>query len=382
MWAVKRCDNCGRDVDWNICTGCGEPITGPSGLVSADHYNDGSSKTSGVKEAIDALPSTGGEVILPPGYVDFDESVTLRSNLKLTGAGKELTIIRPTSSFVWPPVMNFFKTTIGMEYIELSDFSINGGARGGIVGIALDDSKYIHIHDLKIHDLESIAIQASSGEGYGSDVLIANCDFDDVGTVGTLLAVEMNTHPRSIIKECLFTNVKTAVGMWSDYLTVVDCVIVSPENEGLHATGGSNMSALRNRITDGSRAGILVGAVGNIIEANMIIGCARDGIEVRGGQWCSIRGNMIGDCGDGTPTYGGIKLKTFMVGTRSCLVEDNLIYNYLTSNCKYGIKINEATDILNKILGNVCSNIPEADAYIDNGVGTNLAHNQAGTFEI
>ena len=126
----------------------------------------------------------------------------------------------------------------------------------------------------------------------------------------------------------------------------------------------------------------MLGGVGNICEANTITGCGRDGIVVQAAQWCSIRGNMIGDCGDGSPNYGGIKLITLFVGSRSCIVAENLIYNFTTTNCTYGIKVNALECILNKVFGNICSNAPAEDAYIDDGVNNNFSHNQAGEFVI
>ena len=54
-------------------------------IIRRDSAN-GLSPTSGLQEAIDALPASGGTVLLPAGVYPLRRSVLLRSNVTLRGA--------------------------------------------------------------------------------------------------------------------------------------------------------------------------------------------------------------------------------------------------------------------------------------------------------
>ncbi len=71
------------------------PVSGgtPRAVVNVADFADPQSPTAGLQKAIDALPASGGLVTLPPGEYLLRQSVHLRSNVTLQGAGGS-TIIR------------------------------------------------------------------------------------------------------------------------------------------------------------------------------------------------------------------------------------------------------------------------------------------------
>ncbi|MCE5272650.1 hypothetical protein LLH00_15325, partial [bacterium] len=69
----------------------------PAASVSvADFYSPGS-PTSGIQEAVDALPASGGIVFLPAGEYSLIRSVNLRSGVYLHGQGEQSRIVRRKS---------------------------------------------------------------------------------------------------------------------------------------------------------------------------------------------------------------------------------------------------------------------------------------------
>jgi parallel beta-helix repeat protein len=65
-----------------------------SAVVQADEYAKGST-TGGIQEAVDALPRSGGTVLLGPGKHRLRRRVTLRSNVTVRGEGPATVLTRP-----------------------------------------------------------------------------------------------------------------------------------------------------------------------------------------------------------------------------------------------------------------------------------------------
>src|SRR5262245_22074467 len=63
------------------------PATGreTAGTVNVADFSARPSVTAGIQEAIDALPPSGGTVIVPAGVYELLRPITLRSNITLRG---------------------------------------------------------------------------------------------------------------------------------------------------------------------------------------------------------------------------------------------------------------------------------------------------------
>ena len=62
--------------------------------LNATDFNEKGSFTSGLQEAVDALPKSGGVVWVPPGVYTLHRHVRLRSNVTIRGAGQSSRIVR------------------------------------------------------------------------------------------------------------------------------------------------------------------------------------------------------------------------------------------------------------------------------------------------
>ncbi len=70
-------------------------MTTNNSILNARNFASRSSTTSGIQEAIDALPEAGGTVFVPAGRYLIRRSVVLRSNVTLCGEGAATVIGRP-----------------------------------------------------------------------------------------------------------------------------------------------------------------------------------------------------------------------------------------------------------------------------------------------
>lgn len=67
---------------------------GPQPVIDAAAHYDSASPTSGLQAAIDAVPRTGGVVVIPPGRYLLQRGLVLRSNVTLRGAGPSTVLCR------------------------------------------------------------------------------------------------------------------------------------------------------------------------------------------------------------------------------------------------------------------------------------------------
>ena len=62
--------------------------------LNVTDFAEKDSFTSGLQEAVDALPKSGGIVWVPPGVYTLHRHVRLRSNVTIRGAGQSSRIVR------------------------------------------------------------------------------------------------------------------------------------------------------------------------------------------------------------------------------------------------------------------------------------------------
>ncbi len=73
--------------------------------VSTD-FKSSDSMTSGIQEAVDALPDSGGTVLIPTGTHKIHHRITLKPNIRVTGEGPS-TVITRTPIFSTPLIKSF-----------------------------------------------------------------------------------------------------------------------------------------------------------------------------------------------------------------------------------------------------------------------------------
>ena len=92
----------------------------PAAARSAADFDAESSFTSGIQEAVDALPRSGGEVYVPPGNYLLRRSIRLRDNVTLRGAGAATVLRRPEE--IASPLTTAAEA--GATAVEVEDASI------------------------------------------------------------------------------------------------------------------------------------------------------------------------------------------------------------------------------------------------------------------
>lgn len=165
---------------------------------AADYVCDGTADQTEINNAISALPSTGGKVLLLEGTYNISGSITLnKANVTLEGMGRSTIIRRSTSSSI--TIMSITASNVIIQNLKVdgnkSSYSISGyptcvaingssptvtnceicGYGFGIaINIAESETLITNNH---IHDLTGNGIQGSNyGKIIISDNIIQNCD--------------------------------------------------------------------------------------------------------------------------------------------------------------------------------------------------------------
>jgi hypothetical protein len=166
-----------------LAAGCQQMNVGVSGsgpvavarIIRVRLPADPASFTSGIQEAVDALPPEGGTVLLPAGTYLLRRQVTLRANVTVAGEGPQTIITRPP---VWSvkPLASITAGTVRIQMkippglaigdqLYLSTWRENGwAARKGIVRVIEGDT------------VKLILVDSSLDIGYdlADDLYVAN----------------------------------------------------------------------------------------------------------------------------------------------------------------------------------------------------------------
>ena len=274
--------------------------------------------TAAFQAAINALPTTGGTVVVPPGVylIDTVKGVNLRS-LMLLQIDPAATLKAKTSSKAVGKILFLY---------NISDVEIAGGqllgerethiyASGGTdewnMGIQLRNAKRVTVRDLRVANCTGDGMLV----GYGStDVVIANIvstnnrrqglsityssnvsvhDSEFSFTNGTKPQCGIDIEPGSkgctgiLIQNCrLNNNVKYGINVWRNAknVTITQCTIERNQSIGISFTGATGVTMTGNTIRYNDATGVLYadGTSGATHNGNLSYGnYARQGILTR-----------------------------------------------------------------------------------------------------
>ena len=224
----------------------------PAAARNAADFASEASFTSGIQEAIEALPRQGGEVYVPPGEYLLRRSIWLRNNVTLRGAGAA-TVLRRAQETATP-----------------------------LTAAAATGATVIHVEDASIFALgQDISIYAHRAHGWHS-------------TTGPILAIEGNTlrlqrglsHPVDPAGGAAANNAFPMItAEQGRNITVRDLTI----------DGGAGKPNVG--IKDFTWAAIhLVRCFDSRIEGCWIRHHIADGISVQGGRGVTVSGNLVENC--------------------------------------------------------------------------------------
>jgi len=307
----------------------------------ANFVCDGVNDHVEIQAALDALPATGGEVLLLDGTFNCEASINLDTNQTLRGCGRNTILTTSTAALRFLSAVGGAGTE--KTGIVIDGLQIDGGAASlGGVGIYFD---------------------------YVDDSLIQNVysrrHNNGVEKWGIFLSQsERNTLTRNTATGCLL-GIYLCTG--SNYNLVSDNTSYSNGDEGIYLSGSCQYNTIRGNITYANKFNIYLtsGAHNNLVEGNVCRASKRTGMILQDVNHITLLGNVCLESSQDTTntypnlaisnaSYNNIQNNTFRAGT-------------LANKPSYGIQINAG-------IGNV---VIDNDLYND-GFGT-APFNDAGT---
>jgi len=297
--------------------------------AQADFVCDGVNDHVEIQAALDALPATGGEVMLLDGTYNIEVSLVLDSYQTLRGQGRNTILTSNTADLIFLSAVGGAGTEL--TEIVIADLQIDGGA-GGVsdCGIYFEYVDYSFIQNVFLR-------RHASGTGsYRTGIYLLNSDFNTI-----------------IGNTCLDNDWE---GIWLD---------------------SSNNNVITGNISQGNgEYGIWLDVSNNnVISGNTCQGNGWDGIELSGSDFHTVTGNTCQDSGEygiwldisnnnvisGNISRGSVEHGAWLGTSNNNVITGNIFQG----SGKIGIYLFHGRG--NSILGNTCiENSQRADNTHDN----------------
>jgi len=389
--------------------------------TNADLFCDGTADEVQIIAAIDALPATGGSVLLMDGTYEIAAAITMnKANVKLIGQGKSTILNIGTA----------IKTVdISAHFCEVNSIQFTGAKTSNFYGISATsvdwgkvvncwfDTNYYGIrtqscdHWLVTNNTmfgnfqEAIKLDGANNEIIGNllDIGTTNIALQNVGvrsnvTGNTIIATLGSYGIRigrggSISGNTLHcTGGDGGIFVTAGEQTITGNVIFNA-SIGIFISSGNDNSIIGNYLESSSGQAILCDADNCTITGNTIFDNAsssaaihirgnlctvannslnkidREAIELQGADHCVVTGNSIQNCSEDTDdTYSGILLRSTSTNN---IVSNNRISADAANKHKYGIKEDTSADDSNVITDNLITDAQTADILVQ-GVNSTL----------
>lgn len=212
-------------------------------LAQAPAISIDASKYNTLQQAVDALPSGGGIILIPPGNYEIDKPIIIKTeNTRLQGSGGSTHLINKNTS--GEPAIIVGSDKDPLFRLELSGFRISGNKQSG-------DGIYMEkVQELMITDM---TIDHNGGHGINmkdctENPRIANCNLN--------------------------YNLKAGINIDGGHDIVVSGNQFEENQDALRIKDGFNLTMTGNNIDDHLRHGVVVeNTYGSIISSNMIEEC-------------------------------------------------------------------------------------------------------------
>lgn len=186
---------------------------------------------SAVQAAVDALPSTGGTVMLPAGQGDFTDTVDLRTGVTIQGQGTTTTKIIVKGDY---PAFNMIgaSTSNRLHRVRLRNFTVNREDNASYTSSALVFAQY---GDTCVFD--NVNFERTISVGFEAtdfwDSIFINCRWDHCGG-------DTGARPATLIYNGASGN--------SNNLAFYNCTWESFRDGGVWVIGETNASALVSEV--------------------------------------------------------------------------------------------------------------------------------------
>ena len=311
---TEKLADCSRSA--TIVIGASDSRHASKYIHSVDYECSGTNDQTTIQQAIDALPSTGGKIVLLEGTYNISGTIDItKKNVTLQGLGRNVILKMATST----SNVNMFDIS-GATGLVISDIAIDyaNNTGGGSIAIKLKSSAHVVIERVNITNSKGIGV-----EWYNcafvrfSDISFINvrqCVSSLVGNhFSTFSNIVINTVTDGIVLDVSSTSnkilgcsVHTASGMgiasYAPYTTISDNIVY---NCGVGITANGNCSTVS----------------GNNVRDN------NTGISVNG-KMVNVSGNtaLRADDSGNVSSYSSSQY-TILMGSSSanCLVTGNLV---------------------------------------------------------
>ena len=193
--------------------------------ASADYYCDGTADNVQIQAALDALPDTGGEVVLLDGTFNIVTTIDYNDFQKISGTGTA-TILKLTAGSNTNILKNVDQLN-GNSGTVLSDFKIDGNKANNVStsrGIWHVKGSNLIFENLTVQDCEDTGLSLNTvlhvkvsscsftGNQYGmytvdtDYLLLENSDFDSQDDDGAALGTSGNENDFMSVNNCSFSN--------------------------------------------------------------------------------------------------------------------------------------------------------------------------------
>ena len=276
------------------------PFTGKA-VCNVQDFQNVPSLTSGIQEAMDSLPDTGGMVFVPPGTYLLHRPIALRANSVLMGAGKS-TILKKDDEFCLRLTEDAKK---GQDYILVKDAS---KVTLGIQVVVGDD---------KPHRRITYYTRATVKAVEGNRIILSSKMIRDY--VREADARMMNQFPIVIPGQNTITRDLAMNGNRANQSQRRDKDLAGWESTGVWGMGGS-CKVVNCWIYDMFQDGIMYCSYDSGVVADCTIyGCGNMGIHLGGGPKAIITGNEIyNNSSDGI---------FFCYGNWGVVIDGNLVHH-------------------------------------------------------
>jgi parallel beta-helix repeat protein len=305
----------------------------------ADYHCTGVNDHLVIQAALDALPATGGEVLLLDGTYHCEVSISLDTNQTLRGCGRNTILTTSTADLIFLSAVGGAGTE--KVHIVIADLQIDGGA--GLIsacGIYFEYVDYSLIHNVYSRRHSSAFPRAG--------IYLSNSDFNTI-TENT----SQGNYAGIYLEDCNNNSVSTN--------------ICQGNGTGIYPFGSNNNSVTTN-ICQGNYHGIYIQACNN----NSVIGniCGENGyvgISIMFSHNNSVIGNIcFENSQDTTNSYDNIYL------------EDSDYNNIQTNTCRAGALANKPRYGINISNAACDGNLVTNNDLHNDGFGTGSL-NDAGT---
>lgn len=311
--------------------------------------------SQGLQGAINAVSAAGGGTVdIPQGQWDIGTSITLQSNVTLTGSGSGTTLIATPNNSSNPLILNAYQA----QNVLVEDMTINGGGinfQTNSPVITVTSSNNVIFDNITVTDTRGIGLLIQGGT---SNSGVTNSTFTNVGNYWQVSGSASNRSQGLVF--CCGTGNNNNFATNNTFSKIgLDALQISNQN---NFTAANNTFLLANKeITtlpaSNYGAGIFAENDTNVIIKNNIInGAQGNGIDAPGLQNAIIANNTITNSG-----AAGIGLfiapngmQTSNIKILNNVIENNVLWNY--SSFTGGITVSGGTPNDIYLAGNTITN--------------------------